>query len=69
MTPILLDLTAGCPGVRDPIKGRARAICHTCARFGEPGPQLEPMAKRMSGGVWFCPERKPEAGAVGAEAA
>ena len=58
MKPILLDSTAGCPGVRDPIKGRAAAICHVCTRFGEPSPHIEPQAKRLSGGEWFCPERR-----------
>lgn len=78
MTPMLLDDSAGCPGVRDAIRGRAAAICHACARFGEPGSQIEPMAKRLSGGEWFCPERRstgtpapgasvaPDAGSVGA---
>ena len=56
--PILLDDSAGCPGVRDAIRGRAAAICHLCSRFGEPSPHIEPMAKRISGGEWFCPNRR-----------
>ena len=58
MTPILLDSTAGCPGTRDAIRGRAAAICHLCSRFGEPSPHIKPQAKRISGGEWFCPNRR-----------
>jgi hypothetical protein len=58
MIPILLDDTSGCEGVRLPIQGRAAAICIGCSRFGEPSPHIEPMAKRLSGGEWFCPNRR-----------
>ena len=58
MIPILLDDTSGCEGVRLPIKGRAAAICVGCDRWGQPSPHIEPMAKRLSGGEWFCPNRR-----------
>lgn len=56
--PMLLDSSAGCPGVRNTIRGTAPGICHACARWGEPGPQIEPEAKKSSGGEYFCPNRR-----------
>jgi hypothetical protein len=58
MIPILLDSSAGCAGVFLPVPNRNAGICVGCTRFGEPGPQIEPQAKRLSGGEWFCPNRR-----------
>lgn len=46
---------AGCPGARTAISGRAERICAVCPRWGQPGPQLQPAAKRGADGVMRCP--------------
>lgn len=57
---MILSNDAGCPGVFLPVRNTTAGICIGCARFGEPGQQIEPMAKHLSGGVLFCPNRITE---------
>ena len=63
MTPEAKPAGTGCPGVRSTISGRAWPICTGCALWGQPGHQLQPMAKRGADGVVRCPNdaREPEA--------
>ena len=50
----------GCPGVREPIRGRVEALCgFRCAIWGRPGVQLTPAAVKDSQGVMRCPNQVP----------
>jgi hypothetical protein len=48
--------TKGCPGLVR-INSALVGICIACDRLGKPD-QIEPDAKRLSGGEWFCPNRR-----------
>lgn len=48
----------GCPGQYMRVSGTTAAICYGCARYGEPGPQIEPRAAiEPATRVWACPDR------------
>jgi hypothetical protein len=62
--PILLDDSAGCRGLLR-IDGRLLGLCVACDRHGkDTRNNIKPEAKRLSGGDWFCPNRRNSAGHV-----
>ena len=46
----------GCPGLVR-VNNALVGLCIACELRGKPGKQIEPEAKRISGGEFYCPNR------------
>lgn len=52
-----LDDPRGCPGHMLHIHGRTAAMCLCCDRLDCGGPQMDPQAVRLPGGLMYCDAR------------